>query len=90
MDERRRHSRVSVFEVAQVRFGDIARTCVVKDVSTGGAALHVTAFDQIPGRFTLSTRNYSMRECEVVWKRRCSIGVRFVVTAESDASTQEP
>ena len=48
LDEVRIHPQFSVFEVAQVRFGVVARMCVVKDTSAGGAALHVTAFDHLP------------------------------------------
>ena len=70
--------RLSVFEVGQVRFGALTRTCVVKDVSAGGAALHVTAFDEVPDSFILSRRNARDRECKVVWKRRAAVGVRFV------------
>jgi hypothetical protein len=78
MQDRRKHPRVLVFEVGQVRFGASARTCVVKDTSDGGAALHITSFNEVPDQFTLSRRNAAARECKVVWKRRAAFGVRFL------------
>jgi hypothetical protein len=63
--------------VAQVRFGDVAR-------SAGGAALH----DHLPGRFTLYPRKSPTRECKMIWKRGCSIGVSFVARPVDDASME--
>jgi hypothetical protein len=89
MRERRKHPRVLVFEVAQVRFASLARTCVVKDVSAGGAALHIPAINGIPDRFTLSRRNARALECEVVWKRRSALGVKFLNDAAPQVSDLE-
>lgn len=57
-----------------------ARECLVSDVSQGGAKIVVDAATRIEGRFGLAlVPNHPERQqCEVVWRRGKTLGIRFV------------
>jgi PilZ domain len=60
--------------------GFAARPCVVQDMSTSGAKITVDDSNVLPGRLRLAlTRDARTgRNCEVVWRRGKSLGVKFV------------
>ena len=60
--------------------GFAARRCVVQDMSTTGAKITVEDPNALSGRLRLAfARDASTgRNCEVVWRRGKSVGVKFV------------
>ena len=56
--------------------------CQVKDVSAGGARLVHSIADEVPKEFFLSlSRNGRVRRrCQVAWRAKGDIGVRFIAT----------
>jgi len=60
--------------------GFAARPCVVQDMSTTGAKLTMGDSNVLPARLRLAfTRDARTgRNCEVVWRRGKSVGVKFV------------
>ena len=64
--------------------GSLPRDCLVTDISDGGARLHAEGI-VVPDQFVLSlTGSQDMwRDCRVVWRLGCEIGVEFVDQARS-------
>jgi hypothetical protein len=60
--------------------GFAARQCVVQDMSTSGARITVDDPNVLPGRLRLVFARDARtgRNCEVVWRRGKSVGVKFV------------
>ncbi len=60
--------------------GFAARPCVVRDMSTTGAKLTIDDPNVLPAKLRLgfSRDARTGRNCEVVWRRGKSLGVRFV------------
>jgi hypothetical protein len=60
--------------------GFAARPCVVQDISSAGAKITVDDSNVLPGRLRLafSRDTRTGRNCEVVWRRGKSAGVKFV------------
>jgi hypothetical protein len=60
--------------------GFAARQCVVHDMSTSGAMITVDNPSVLPGRLRLAFARDARtgRNCEVVWRRGKSLGVKFV------------
>jgi len=60
--------------------GFAARPCVVQDMSTTGAKLSVDDPNVLPARLRLAFARDARtgRNCEVVWRRGKSVGVKFV------------
>ncbi len=60
--------------------GFAARPCVVQDMSTSGAKITVDDSNVLPGRLRLALVRDARtgRNCEVVWRRGKSLGVKFV------------
>jgi hypothetical protein len=56
--------------------------CQVEDVSVGGAKLIHAMGDELPTQFVLSlARNGQVRrQCQIAWRGKRQIGVRFIVT----------
>ena len=60
-------------------------SCVVRNVSSEGAALEFGSPFGIPEQFTLRFESGDMQhECQVIWRRQNRVGVRFLVTANVD------
>ncbi len=57
-----------------------ARPCVVQDISTTGAKLTIDDPNVLPAKLRLgfSRDARSGRNCEVVWRRGKSLGIKFV------------
>jgi PilZ domain len=60
--------------------GFAARPCVVQDMSTTGAKITVDDSNVLPAKLRLAFARDARtgRNCEVVWRRGKSLGVKFV------------
>jgi PilZ domain len=60
--------------------GFAARPCVVQDMSTTGAKITMDNSNALPTRLRLAFARDARtgRNCEVVWRRGKSVGVKFV------------
>lgn len=60
--------------------GFAARQCVVQDISTAGARITVDDSSVLPGRLRLAFSRDARtgRNCQVIWRRGKSAGVKFV------------
>jgi hypothetical protein len=60
--------------------GFAARPCVVQDMSATGAKITIDDTNTLPGRLRLAFSRDARtgRNCEVVWRRGKSAGVKFV------------
>jgi PilZ domain len=60
--------------------GFAARTCVVQDMSTSGAKLTVDDQNTLPAKLRLAFSRDARtgRNCEVVWRRGNTVGIKFV------------
>jgi PilZ domain len=60
--------------------GFAARPCVVQDMSATGAKITVDDSNVLPGRLRLAFARDARtgRNCEVIWRRGKSLGVKFV------------
>ncbi len=71
--------RQRVLKGAKIIFnnGTSVLDCTVKNVSEGGAALHIPSTGGVPAEFVLEIADEPRRPCRVVWRREGRIGVRF-------------
>lgn len=79
--ERRKLARRRINRVAQFHseVSPLPRTCVVTDISEGGARLYSDI--DMPPTFTLSVSGEGVnvrRECRVVWRLGGELGVEFI------------
>jgi hypothetical protein len=61
------------------------RPCMIKNISEGGARLHVGLLLDPPERFTLQVASVGnfRRECKLVWRSEFDVGVKFIQGAMS-------
>ena len=60
------------------REGGSGYHCIVKDLSNGGVKISGVAVADVPDQFTLHIAGDSKtRECEVLWRKADSLGVKF-------------
>lgn len=52
--------------------------CTISDVSATGARLTTEFMDLLPDRFDLALNADIMRKCQVVWRRKNQVGVKFL------------
>lgn len=79
MDDKRRHSRVEIEELAYVSSGGSVMSCVVRNISAAGAAIDVDNPAFVPQRFRLViAKDSSVHECRVIWIQKNRIGLAFV------------
>ena len=80
--EKRRASRQDVQWKGLIHdiHGSAIAQCIMTNVSASGAKLAIEAGINVPDWFVLAlARNAAVRrECEVVWRKAGSVGVRFV------------
>jgi PilZ domain len=78
----KRETRKSLQQPGWITFegGFAARQCLVQDLSTTGAKVTIDDPNALPARLRLAlTRDARTgRNCEVVWRRGNSVGVKFV------------
>jgi PilZ domain len=79
---KKREARRSLRQAGWITFegGFAARQCVVEDMSPTGAKLTVDDCNTLPAKLRLAfTRDARTgRNCEVVWRRGVSVGIKFV------------
>ena len=79
---KKRESRKSLRQSGWITLdgGFAARPCVVQDMSATGAKITIDDTNTLPGRLKLAfSRDARVgRNCEVVWRRGKSAGVKFV------------
>lgn len=68
-DQRRQHGNLTVIAGGSI-------SCTLVDVSRSGARL--TTDRILPDKFYVIFPNNLKRWCQVVWRRRAEIGVRFI------------
>jgi hypothetical protein len=78
VEDKRKYPRIEVEEPAHVSFGGTSLSCVVRNISTDGAAIDVENASYIPERFRLVMAPSSeIRSCRLVWIKQNRIGVAF-------------
>jgi hypothetical protein len=82
--ERRKLARRVINRVAHFSSddGSLPRSCMVTDISDGGARLYSET--DMPQKFTLqvsSDGGNARRDCRVVWRLGCEVGVEFTDVA---------
>jgi len=79
MDDKRKHPRVEIEELAYVSSGGSVLSCVVRNISAAGAAIDVDNPAFVPQRFRLVlAKDSSVHECRVIWIQKNRIGLAFV------------
>ena len=80
MPEQRMSPRRRVLKGAKIAFegGSAVIDCLVRNLSETGAALQVESPVGIPAEFELILGNNQAHHCRVVWRKKASIGVKFV------------
>jgi hypothetical protein len=78
MNERRATSRRRVFKAGAIEFDGAAVDCVIRNVSTAGAALEVASLVGIPHEITLNILTCNERlHCYIIWRKGKRVGVVF-------------
>ncbi len=78
MAEARRANRHMVLKAGTIKFGGSAVHCLVRNLSTSGAALEVAGQTKIPGRFVLQVPADGLHlPCRALWRNQYRIGVAF-------------
>ncbi len=78
-DERRQSRRFMTRKFAFLTKDDNRETCIVINMSKGGAALKLSgSAKEHPSRFELRLRSGIVHQCEVCWRLEDKMGVRFV------------
>jgi hypothetical protein len=79
---RKREARKSLSQPGWITLdgGFAARPCVVQDMSSTGAKITIQDPNVLPARLRLAFARDARtgRNCEVVWRRGSSVGVKFV------------
>ncbi|WP_309144742.1 PilZ domain-containing protein [Bradyrhizobium sp. CCGB12] len=80
MVETRRAPRFRVAKPAQIERGGDKTPCIIRNISTSGAALQLLQLtDRIPAAFTLIIPEDDLKlPCRVVWRTPFRVGVTFV------------
>jgi hypothetical protein len=80
MEEKRKHPRIEVEELAYVSSGGSVMRCVVRNISHEGAAIDVENAAFVPQQFRLVMAKDSsiVHECRVAWIKRNRIGLTFM------------
>ena len=77
-DDRRRHRRFKTLRPARILHRD-GIDCKIVDMSQGGAAIRLPEeASYCPPTFDLRLRNGNVVQCEVCWRLRERVGVRFL------------
>jgi hypothetical protein len=73
-----RLNRQKVLKEAKILSNDTSLTCLIENLSEGGAALILPDHYAPSPRFVLTSSALQERLCEVVWQRANLVGVKFV------------
>jgi len=84
MDEKRKHPRIEIEELAYVSAGGSVMRCVVRNISPEGAAIDVENPAFVPQQFRLVMAKDSsiVHECRVAWIKQNRIGLMFINVTE--------
>ena len=83
MTENRQHKRDEVDELAYISIQGSSISCVVRNISAGGAAIDVAEPTEVPSKFKLMLQSDRQSfECQVVWIKSNRMGVIFVGGSE--------
>ena len=78
MVETRVAPRVRVMKAAKINYGGDKHPCVIRDISSTGAALEFSDLICIPDEFTLIMTGDRLKlSCRVVWRSQYRVGVTF-------------
>jgi PilZ domain len=78
MVETRIAPRVRVAKPAVIEYGGDKIPCIVRDISTTGAALEVSQASGMPSAFNLLLSDDKLNlRCRVVWRKDFRLGVTF-------------
>jgi len=79
MSERRKQERQPSKDSAQIVFDepDSTMDCTIRDISDDGACVEVSNTRLIPSLFTLVLASGARRFCQVAWRTRNRVGVKF-------------
>ena len=78
MVETRVAPRVRVMKAAKINYGGDQRPCLIRDISSTGAALEFSDLIRIPDEFTLLMPEERLNlSCRVVWRSQYRVGVTF-------------
>ena len=78
MVETRVAPRVRVMKAAKINYGGDKHLCVIRDISSTGAALEFSDLIRIPDEFTLLMPEERLNlSCRVVWRSQYRVGVTF-------------
>ena len=88
MIENRKSQRHKVFKAATIEFNRAGGiSCIVRNLSDGGACLEVASPFGIPADFDLHiVGNSAGQHCHTVWRTDKRIGVAFTVASEHSAA----
>ena len=74
----RRHVRIPSHKPAVITKGTMQITCVIRDLSEGGAGLSVAGANDVPEHFILTVQGEQEgRACTVRWRESTRLGVSF-------------
>jgi hypothetical protein len=87
MEEKRKHPRTEVEELAYVSSGGSVMRCVVRNISREGAAIDVENVAFVPQHFRLVIAKDSsiVYECRVAWIKKNRIGLTFTEVAQESS-----
>jgi hypothetical protein len=87
LKEARKTWRRPVMDMGLIRSGDISMSCVLRNLSEGGAALDIGSQVGIPDQFTLIVLpQKKIYSCNVIWRKERRIGVQFTGPNENPAA----
>jgi hypothetical protein len=65
-------------KAAKINYGGDKHSCVIRDISSTGAALEFSDLVRIPDEFTLMMPEERLNlSCRVVWRSQYRVGVTF-------------
>lgn len=76
ISERRVVARLGVLESAFLEAGEEIASCVVRDISAGGAGISFTERARIPKRFKIVMHGAEL-QCSLIWRGEGFFGVAF-------------
>ena len=84
MEEKRKHPRTEIEELAYVSSGGSVMRCVVRNISPEGAAIDVENAAFVPQHFRLVMAKDSsiVHQCRVAWIKKNRIGLTFTDEAQ--------
>jgi PilZ domain len=84
MEEKRKSPRTEINQPAYVSSGGSVMGCVVRNISTEGAAIDVENPAFVPPSFRLvMAHDSSVWECKIAWIQKNRIGVVFVAPPQN-------